>query len=40
MIIANIVAFGATVVAVYVFVTYMERKFSVPSDIARDLNGK
>ena len=40
MIIANIAAFGATVVVVYAFVRFAERKFNVNLDIARDLNGK
>lgn len=40
MIIANIAAFCATIVAVYAFVRYAERKFNVNLDIARDLNGK
>lgn len=40
MIIANIVAIGATIIAVYAFVTYAERKTRVNVDIARDLSGK
>lgn len=40
MLIANICAIALTVVAVYGFITVMERKFNVAMDVARDLNTK
>jgi len=40
MIIANIAAIGITIVAVYVFVTYAERRFNAAYEVARDLRGE
>lgn len=40
MLLANLVAIGATIIAVYAFVTIAERRFNVANDIARDLSGK
>lgn len=40
MIIANIAAVGITIVVMYGFITYLERKTRINYDIARDLSGK